>query len=47
MILKSMGKSINIRHKINRFGFNPDIFIGDFNKIVGTLMNKPDFISID
>ena len=47
MILKCMGKHINIRHKINDFGFNPDMFIRDFNKIVGTLMNKPDYISTD
>ena len=47
MILKTMTKSINIRHKINSFGFNPDMFIRDFNKIVGTLMNKPDYVLMD
>ena len=47
MILKTMTKSINIRHKINDFGFNPDVFIRDFNKIVGTLMNKPEFVLMD
>ena len=47
MILKTMTKSINIRHKITSFGFNPDIFIRDFNKIVGTLINKPGFDLID
>ena len=38
MILKTMTKSINIRHKINSFAFNPDIFMRDFNKIVRTLV---------
>ena len=40
-------KNINIRSKIHDFGFNPDIFIRDFNKIVGTLMNKPEFVLMD
>ena len=40
-------KHINIRSKIDDFGFNPDVFIRDFNKIVGTLMNKPKFVLMD
>ena len=40
-------KNINIRSKINDFGFNADVFIRDFNKIVGTLMNKPEFVLMD
>ena len=40
-------KNINIRSKINDFGFEPDRFIRDFNKIVGTLMNKPEFVLMD
>ena len=40
-------KNIDIHSKINDFGFNPDIFIRDVNKIVGTLMNKPEFVLMD
>ena len=40
-------KNIDIRKKINDFGFNPDVFIRDFNKIVGALMNKPEFVLMD
>ena len=40
-------KNIDIRSKINDFGFNPDIFIRDLNKNVGTLMNKPEFVLMD
>ena len=40
-------KNIDIRSKINELGFNTDIFIRDFNKIVGTLMNKPEFALMD
>ena len=40
-------KNIDIRSKINDFGDNPDTFIRDFNKIVGTLMNKPEFVLMD
>ena len=40
-------KNIDIRSEINESGFNPDIFIRDFNKIVRTLMNKPEFVLMD
>ena len=40
-------KNVDIRRKINVFGFNPDVFIRDFNKIIGTLMNKPEFVLMD
>ena len=46
MILKNM-KNVNMQNKINDFGFNADVFIRDFNKIVGTLMNKPEFVLMD
>ena len=39
-------ENIDIR-EINESGFNPDIFIRDFNKIVRTLMNKPEFVLMD
>ena len=47
MILKTMTRSINIRHKINDFGFNPDIFLGTLIKIVRTLINQPGFDLMD
>ena len=40
-------KNINTRSKINDFGHDPDKFIRDFNKIVRTLMNKPEFVFMD
>ena len=40
-------KNIDIRSKINDFGFNPGIFIRDFSNIVRTLMNKPEFVLMD
>ena len=40
-------KNINIRSKINDFGYNPDRFIMVVNKIVRTLMNKPEFVLMD
>ena len=43
MIIENM----NIRSKINDFGHNPDRFIMDFNRIVRTLMNKPEFVLMD
>ena len=46
MIMKNM-KNINMRSKINDFGCDPDRFIRDFNKIVRTLVNKPEFVLMD
>ena len=40
-------KNIDIRRKISDFGDDPDTFIRDVNKIVGTLMNKPEFVLMD
>ena len=40
-------RNIDIRRKIKDFGHEPDRFIRDFNKIVGTLMNKPEFVLMD
>ena len=40
-------KNINIRSQINDSGSNPDIFIRDLNKIVRTLMNKPELVLMD
>ena len=40
-------KNINIRSKINDFGYDPDRFIMVVNKIVRTLTNKPEFVLMD